>query len=216
MTKIKFCGITRPVDAEVAASLGASHAGVIFAESPRRVTPLRAREIFASAGQLKRVGVFGHANAGEALRAARDAELDVMQLHGSFGPDDLARMRDDFEGELWPVVAIDESHGALPPGWDELVDVADAILLDTRVRGASGGTGRTFDWMAIAPKIRDAGLLVPTVLAGGLTPLNVGAAIAALAPAIVDVSSGVEAAPGIKDAALMRAFADAVRSASIV
>lgn len=218
MTKIKFCGVTRPSDAALASELGASYVGVIFAESRRRVTVEQAAEIFSAAGSAKRVGVFGHAamSAAEISRYARDSQIDVMQLHGSFSPEDIVRMRDDFEGELWAVVPVDETASALPQGWDILADVSDALLLDTSVRGVSGGTGKPFDWLAAAPSIRHAALQLPIVLAGGLNPGNVGDAISALHPTVVDVSSGVESAPGIKAPSLMRAFADAVVSASIV
>ena len=218
MTKIKFCGMTRASDAAVASELGASHVGVIFAESPRRVTIEQAAEVFAAATGARRVGVFGHAGAtpGEIIRHARDLRLDVLQLHGSFIAADIVRLRDDFDGELWPVIPVDENATELPSGSDVLADVSDALLLDTSVRGRSGGTGKTFDWTAAADAVRKASARIPIVLAGGLNAGNVGNAIRALHPAIVDVSSGIECAPGIKDPDLMRAFADAVVSASIV
>lgn len=217
MTKVKFCGVTRPADAALASELGASYVGVILAESRRRVTIERAAQIFSAAGVAKRVGVFGHVmSSGEIVRHARDSQLDVIQLHGSFTPEEIIRMRDDFEGEIWAVVPVDEMLSALPEGWDILADVSDALLLDTRVRGVTGGTGKAFDWRAAAPSIRPASVQLPIVLAGGLNPENVGEAITALHPTVVDVSSGVESAPGIKSPDLMRAFADAVVSASIV
>jgi phosphoribosylanthranilate isomerase len=218
MTRIKFCGMTRPSDAALAAELGASHVGVIFAESSRRVTLEQASEIFAASGAAKRVGVFGHAGTSseEVIRCARDLRLDVLQLHGGFLPEEVARFRDDFDGELWTVVPIDQHETTLAEGWDDLADVSDALLIDTSVRGVSGGTGVPFDWTAAAPSIRRAAAQIPIVLAGGLNAENVGEAIATLRPGTVDVSSGVESAPGIKDPARMRAFADAVGSASIV
>ena len=218
MTKIKFCGVTRASDAVVASDLGASYVGVIFAESQRRVTIAQAAEVFAAASGVRRVGVFGHAGSApeEIIRHARDLRLDVLQLHGSFTTADIARLRDDFDGELWPVIPVDEQATELPSGWAFLADVSDALLLDTSLGGRSGGTGKTFDWTAAADAIRKASAQIPVVLAGGLTAANVGNAIAVLHPSTVDVSSGVESAPGIKDPALMRAFADAVVSASIV
>ena len=218
MTKIKFCGMTRAIDAALASELGASHVGVIFAESPRRVSVEQAAEVFAAAAGVRRVGVFGHAGSApeEIVRRARELRLDVLQLHGSFTTEDLVRLRDDFDGELWPVIPVDENATELPSGWDILADVSDALLLDTSVRGRSGGTGRTFDWTAAADAVRKAAAQIPVILAGGLNSGNVGNAIAVLNPAIVDVSSGIESSPGIKDPALMRAFADAVVSASIV
>lgn len=218
MTKIKFCGMTRARDAALAAELGASHVGVIFAESSRRVTAEQARDVFAASGDLRRVGVFGHAGiaAEEVLGHARDLRLDVLQLHGGFLPDDVMRLRDGFDGELWTVIPVDQHAAGLPDGWDRLADVSDALLIDTSVRGASGGTGTPFDWNASAPSIRRAAAQIPIVLAGGLNPENVVEAIEILRPGMVDVSSGIESAPGMKDPARMRAFADAVLSASIV
>ena len=218
MKKIKFCGVTRASDAVVARDLGAAYVGVIFAESPRRVTIEQAAEVFAAAVGVRRVGVFGHAGSApeEIIRHARELRLDVLQLHGSFTTADIVRLRDDFDGELWPVIPVDEKATELPSGWDILADVSDALLLDTSVRGTSGGTGKTFDWFAAADAVRKASAQIPVGLAGGLNAANVGNAIAVLHPAIVDVSSGVESAPGVKDPGLMRTFADAVVSASIV
>ncbi len=218
MTKIKFCGMMRAQDVALAGELGASHVGVIFAESPRRLTLQQAKEVLQSSGELKRVGVFGHA--GQPLvditLSAREAQLDVLQLHGNFSSDDIVRLRQDFDGDLWAVVPVDSETGDFAEGWERLADVVDALLVDTSVRGNTGGTGRPFDWELSAPVVRHAASLVPIILAGGLQPDNVRAAIDALHPAIVDVSSGVESSTGIKDAALMRAFADAVVSSSIV
>lgn len=216
MTKIKFCGLTRPVDAKQAATLGAAYVGVVFAPGPRQVEPAHAREIFESAPDQHRVGVFRHIETSSLLRAAREADLDVLQLHGHFRPDDLTRIREEFEGELWPVVSIEHGTGNIGSEWKGMVDVADALLLDASVRGVSGGTGRVFDWHAVARVIGELRREIRIVLAGGLTPANVGEGIAAIRPAIVDVSSGIETAPGIKDPSLMTSFAQAVRSASIV
>jgi len=216
MTGIKFCGMTRPEDAALAARLGATHVGVIFAESSRRISPAAANDVFAAAGDLARVGVFGHMEVDEVLAVAREASLDVLQLHTGYVPEERAGLRKDFAGALWQVVPVDASSGNVGAEWSQLAETVDALLLDTRVRGSSGGTGKTFDWRAAAAQLRAVSARTPIVLAGGLTPSNVGEAIGILGPAIVDVSSGVELAPGIKDPALMRAFAQAVRSASIV
>lgn len=216
MTKIKFCGLTREQDASRAAELGASYAGAVFATGARQVTPERAREIFDAAPDISHVGVFGRAGIARLIQAARVADLDVLQLHGSYSRDELIQLRQNFEGELWAVLPIETGSGELPAEWMELADVADALLLDTSVRGVSGGTGRGFDWKVAARALTEAELDVRIVLAGGLTPANVAEGISLIRPAIVDVSSGVELSPGIKDESLMSAFAKAVRSASIV
>lgn len=216
MTRIKFCGVTRTSDAALAGELGASYVGVILAESRRRVTLEQASEVFAAADAVMRVGVVGHVGMkpAEIIRHARDLRLDVLQLHGGFAADEIVRLRDDFDGELWAVVPLDETASALPEGWEVLADVSDALLLDTSVRGINGGTGRRFDWDAAAPSVRQAAVQVPIILAGGLNAENVADAIATLHPLAVDVSSGIESAPGVKDPVLMRAFAHAVVSAS--
>lgn len=216
MTRIKFCGVTRGSDAAQAAALGASHIGVILTESPRRMTPLQARAVFAAAPGPRRVGVFRHLPLSDLLNDASAADLEVLQLHGRFTPDEMALLREGFDGELWSVIPMDGRHPGIPENWLDLADITDALVLDTSVRGMTGGTGATFDWKAAEPFVREAATRTTIVLAGGLTPSNVADAIRTLAPGVVDVSSGVETAPGVKDPALMRAFADAVRAASIV
>ncbi|HEX2721973.1 MAG TPA: phosphoribosylanthranilate isomerase [Gemmatimonadaceae bacterium] len=218
MTKIKFCGITRPGDAMLAAQIGASYAGVIFAESSRRVTPNRAAEIFDASGDVKRVGVFGHRSGAplDLIRTSRDLALDVVQLHGRFTGPEILQIRADLEAELWAVISVDPQLSDIDDGWEMLADIIDALVLDTSVRGATGGTGIAFDWLRVAGIVRRISAMVPVVLAGGLHDHNVGQAIRTLHPAVVDVSSGIESSPGIKSEPLMRAFADAVASASIV
>jgi phosphoribosylanthranilate isomerase len=218
MTKIKFCGMTRSSDVAVARRLGASHVGVIFADSKRRVTADKAREILDAADGMQRVGVFGHAaeSLGQILRIARNADLDVLQLHGNFTHDEIGHLREDFEGHLWAVLPVDTKATILPPEWDLVADLVDALVLDSAVAGRSGGTGKAFDWEAMASSTRHLSSMLPVVVAGGLKPGNVALAIRTLQPAIVDVSSGVESAPGLKDPRMMEAFAEAVASASIV
>lgn len=215
MTRIKFCGLTRAADAAHAESLGASYAGVILAESPRQVSPDEARAVLAAAPGLRGVGVFRHSPAVEILETAAAAGVDILQLHGRFSIDDMTLLREGFDGEIWRVVPVDSANARMPEGWADLVDFPDAIVLDTSVAGASGGTGTPFDWQAVSDAVRDVALRTTLVLAGGLTAQNVALAIRILSPAVVDVSSGVESSPGIKDHARMRSFADAVRSASL-
>ena len=216
MTKIKFCGLCRPEDAAFAEKLGADYGGVILTDSPRKVSTGDARRIFDAAPSLKRVGVVGREATGRILDSAREAELDVLQLHAHLGQDEIGRIRQEFEGSLWTVMAIDSETGKVSPDWPDLADLCDALLLDTSVKGHSGGTGMPFNWAAAAADIREIEREIPVVLAGGLKPGNVAAAIEQLRPWAVDVSSGVEEAPGVKSHELMSAFAKAVRSASIV
>jgi len=206
----------RSEDARLAQVLGADYGGTIFAESARRVTPIEALEIFEAAPNLQRVGVFGRSSVAEVLLAAKTASLDVIQMHRSVSPDELTHFRNEFDGEIWTVVPVDSETGGLPVDWRGMSDLADALLLDTSIHGVSGGTGRTFDWQRAAAAIRTAGSDTRVILAGGLNPANVARAISQASPWAVDVSSGIETAPGRKDHSLMTAFADAVRSASIV
>ena len=205
-----------PDDAEHAATLGATYGGVILTESPRRVDSDRAREVFDSAPSLKRVGVVGNDAIARILHLADEIELNVLQLHGAFSSEDYSQLRQEFEGELWGVVGIDHTTQRIPETWKSVADSVDALLLDTSVRGRSGGTGKVFDWKALQEEVASISREIPIVLAGGLNPDNVALAIATLNPAVVDVSSGVESSPGVKSHDRMTAFARAVSSASIV
>ncbi len=213
MAEVKFCGLTRVEDAREAALLEASFIGAIFASGPRLVTAEQAREVFAGAGSgPRRVGVFGADSPGRTADLAAEAALDVIQLHGDPRAADIADMRARFDGEIW---AVARANGSLLPEWaDELFREADAVLLDAHVAGQLGGTGVALDWGALARSVDDLRCDTPVVLAGGLRPSNVAEAIRLLSPEVVDVSSGVESAPGIKNHASMRAFVDAARLAS--
>ncbi|HKY97705.1 MAG TPA: phosphoribosylanthranilate isomerase [Gemmatimonadaceae bacterium] len=216
MTRIKFCGLTRPEDAAHAESLGAEFGGVILSESPRRVDTSQAVEIFNAAPQLKRVGVVVREPIARLLKNAMTLRLDVIQLHGHLSHDEHASLRDEFDGDIWSVIGVDRDSGALSADWKNTADFADAILLDTSVAGRTGGTGAQFPWERAASLVKEISREIPVVLAGGLNPDNVEAAIGALHPAVVDVSSGVEISPGVKSPERMSAFAMAVASASIV
>jgi phosphoribosylanthranilate isomerase len=209
--EVKFCGLTRSEDAAMAAELGAEYAGVIFAGGPRLVDAVRARAIFAGldGSAVGRVGVFAADPIGTILGIADAAGLDVLQLHDGATMDRLLSLRRGFAGAIWAVIRV---HGSAFDGIDEaLLAAVDAVVLDTAVGGRSGGTGVAFDWTASAPAVRAVAARAPVVLAGGLRPTNVAEAVRRLAPAVVDVSSGVETSPGIKDHGLMRAFAEAAR-----
>jgi phosphoribosylanthranilate isomerase len=205
--EIKFCGLTRPADAALAASLGASYVGAIFASGPRRISPARAAEIFtASGGAVRHVGVFGAERPADVARAARTALLDIVQLHGDPTAEYAARVRAETGLPVWAVVRV--ASGTAEARIAELDQVADSIVLDAFVPGRLGGTGATFDWQGAARWTRPARARL--VVAGGLGAHNVREAIHWLSPDVVDVSSGVESAPGIKDHELMRAFVQAV------
>jgi phosphoribosylanthranilate isomerase len=212
VVEVKFCGVTRPADAGIAVELGARYVGVIFAASPRQVTPERAVEILAPArgSDVAVIGVFDKEAPDDVLATAEAAMLDGVQLHGSPTEDEISVLRERFDGQIWAVRRIG-AHG-LNGAMQRLFEVADGVVLDTLSPRDLGGTGETFDWTAVAATLagvrRDARLIV----AGGLRPENVRHAVDALRPDVVDVSSGVESAPGQKDPARMRAFVAAVRA----
>jgi phosphoribosylanthranilate isomerase len=212
---VKFCGLTRAADAAVAGELGARYAGVIFAGGPRLVAPAAAAELLDAAGAgVRRVGVFGAAPPEAVADHAAQARLDVVQLHADPDAAAVERVRERYAGRVWAVIRV--SGTLVPARAADLFGTADAVVLDAYVPGALGGTGSALDWAALRAGIdavRGGGTLV---LAGGLTAGNVGAAIAALSPDVVDVSSGVEQSPGVKDHSRMRAFASAARAQEFV
>lgn len=203
-TRVKICGITRIDDARVAARLGADAVGVVFAPSPRRVEPADAVEIYAALGPLvNRVGVFVDQPIEFVRAAVRRCGLHVVQMSG--------REPAEYAAQVGAVV-IKAVHVVGPEDVARYASYpADAFLLDAPPdQGRMGGTGRRFTW-------NDAGELpwvrTRVIVAGGLTPENVGAAIEWFRPMAVDVSSGVEASPGIKDPEKIQSFVEAVAAA---
>ena len=206
---IKFCGMTRSEDVREGVALGADFVGVIFAGGPRSLTVERAAEVLSDAGGVRTVGVFGDAEPAEIAAVAEALDLYAVQLHGGATRDTIESLRRSFAGEVWGVLRIEE--GALPPCAEELFEIADGVVLDANVPGQLGGTGVTLPWQALRRQLAPLRGAAKLVLAGGLRAENVATAIQLLRPEIVDVSSGVETAPGIKDRARMRSFRDAVR-----
>ena len=207
LAKVKFCGMTRPQDAALAAEIGASFIGVIFADGPRRISPKQASAVLdaaAKSGGVKRVGVFGTNDPGEIADVSEQVRLDVVQLHADPTTAEVRSIRTRFGGEVWAAIRLSGSH--IPAEAEMLFDTADAIVLDARSEKRLGGTGQALPWSELAVDLaRDRGSSA-VVLAGGLKPDNVASAIRTLAPDVVDVSSGVESSPGIKDPWLMREF----------
>ncbi len=198
---VKFCGITRIEDAREAVRLGAWAIGLNHSEqSPRRCDPGTAVEISA---ELRRateiVGVFVNASLDEVARAAEDEQLSMLQLHGDEGPDFCREAARRTGCKVIKAVGVRS-------GAD--VQAAEAFrtdyhLLDAHRPGVPGGTGETFDWELVSRRSSE----IPLILAGGLRPDNVAEAISVTRPFAVDVASGIEVAPGVKDHALMAAFA---------
>ena len=213
MPAVKFCGLRRAEDAAEAVRLGASYVGVIFAGGPRLVTVEEARAVLAAtrdADHVRRVGVFGAVSPAEIARVVAEVGLDVVQLSADPDAETVDAVRAATGVEVWAAVRCTSEF---PPGAITLFEHADAILLDAKVDGKLGGTGQTLPWENFA-QARSAASTSGRclVLAGGLTPANVAQAIAVLQPDVVDVSSGVETAPGIKDHERMRAFLEATHS----
>ena len=210
---IKFCGLTRSVDAQLAADLGARYAGVIFAGGARNLSVEQAASVFAGLpARVKRVGVFGSQSPEDIASAASMLALDVVQLHENGEPSFVSALRKLTSVEIWSVLRL--SRGLLPENSKVVASVADGVVLDAHVPGLLGGTGVALPWQELAGGL-DALRSTRFILAGGLRPENVGRAISLVAPDVVDVSSGVEAEVGIKDPGRMKAFRDAVSQASI-
>ena len=201
--RVKVCGITSVEDGLMAARLGAHAIGLVFwPTSPRFVELETARAIAAALPPfVARVGVFVDAPRDLLLRTADSVGLDLLQLHGAETAQDLV----DLPRRV--VKALSVAPGFRAEAVDAYLPRTSGILLDSGSAGQPGGTGRPFDWsVAQAVRARVAHL----ILAGGLTAENVGAAIRAVGPDAVDVSTGVESAPGRKDEARLRAFMAAV------
>ena len=204
MTRVKVCGIRRIEDASLAVELGASALGFIFwPSSPRFVEPDRARDIVASLPALVgAVGVFVDQPPDFVAEVARALKLSLVQLQGREAVDEYLSLG----LRVVKAVAVTDrfdpaSVDALPPAVTVLLDAHDPIR--------RGGTGRTIDWAVAATVSRRR----PIILSGGLTAANVGAAIARVQPHMIDVSSGVESAPGQKDPDKLREFFAAVAAA---
>lgn len=201
-TRIKICGITRPEDGLAAAHAGADAIGLVFEpRSPRHVGADRALAVIRALPPfIKIVGLFVNAPAEQVREVMGRVPLDLLQFHGD-EPADFCRIFLRPYLKAIPMregIDVRSTVGSYPD--------AAAILLDTHHAQLAGGTGERFDWSRIP-----ADLGKPLVLAGGLTPDNVGAAVRQVRPYAVDVSSGVEQGKGIKDARKIAAFVEAVR-----
>jgi phosphoribosylanthranilate isomerase len=201
--RIKVCGITRTRDALYASELGVDAIGFVLAESPRRIEPEKAREISLSLPPfVSTVGVVVDMDLASLRETATFCGLDWLQLHGNESPEYCKAL--DFRIIKALRVKDRKSIETMAP----YKDCVQAFLLDTYVKGKKGGTGKTFDW-SLAKGAKEYG---PVILSGGLTPGTVREAIGVARPHGVDVSSGVETAPGIKDHKKMRSFVEEVRT----
>ncbi|MFH1373217.1 MAG: phosphoribosylanthranilate isomerase [bacterium] len=201
MTRIKICGITNLQDAHMAVDLGADALGFVFADSPRKVSPETAREIIAALPPfVDKVGVFVNEDRDTVREIHKFCRLTTLQFHGDEDPDYV-------ESFSIPVIKVFGVDG------DRVLDQIRAcrqpyFLLDAHVDGHAGGTGQTFDW-EIA---RQASSLGQVILSGGLNPDNVVSSLEIVRPYAVDVSSGIESRPGVKDPTKMKQFIQEVRT----
>ncbi|WP_374320096.1 phosphoribosylanthranilate isomerase [Pseudoxanthomonas kaohsiungensis] len=205
-TRIKFCGLTRPGDVRLAGELGVDAVGFVFApDSPRRLTAVEARQLrLALAPMVSVVALFRGNSAAEVREVVRQLRPSVLQFHGDEDDAFCRAFRVPWmkaipmaNGEAWDARTLQQR-------WPH----ADGFLFDSHGAGKGGGTGKAFDWSRIPT-----GLHRPFVLAGGITPDNVFDAIHATLPWAVDVASGIEVSPGIKDGEKMRRFVAEVRRA---
>ena len=212
---IKICANTSLADAQLAAEAGADAVGFVFAPSPRRVTPEQVAEIVPHLpAALEKIGVFVDTAFEEIRATVETAGLTGVQLHFDAPAALAAQLRKRFGAKLriLGVVHFDARAGKRVAAIARDTYI-DALLVDSRSAAAVGGTGVAFDWDAARGLIFDADGPMKFIAAGGLTPENVAEAIATLRPWGVDVVSGVESAPGRKDAAKVRAFIERARAA---
>jgi phosphoribosylanthranilate isomerase len=196
-TRVKICGITRPEDGVMATELGADAIGLVFyPPSPRFVDVETAQRIVAALPPfVATVGLFMNAEPAAVRTIITEVPLTLLQFHGNEQPDDCAGFG------LPYIKAVPMGASADVRDYDKRFTAAVGLLLDSHGDNKMGGTGQGFDWTRIPAERHK-----PLILAGGLHPGNIAAAIRQVRPYAVDVSSGVETAKGIKDAELMRAF----------
>ena len=207
MLRIKICGLANPQDAAAATEFGADALGFNFFSGSKRYVGERCDWIADLAGPAEKIAVLVNPSWEEAKRIAEMPGIDALQLHGNETPEFCRRLKEEgirFEKAL-PVT-----------GPDSLITVPDfftvTVLLDSSRAGEFGGSGRTFPW-DIAGRFIEANPHLRVIVAGGLTPANIAQAVKAIRPFGVDVTTGVEAAPGRKDHGLLRAFIRAARGA---
>ena len=203
---IKICGITRTEDADAAAALGVDAIGLVFyPDSPRAVAPERVTQILANcAGKMQVFALFVDPHRDQVEAALRSGPVTHLQFHGSESPE----FCDSFGMPYMKAFRVRSAKATLAESKNYAS--AQQILLDSYLKNVPGGTGKTFDWAHAAKIVQ--GTAQRVVLAGGLHPYNVVEAVSQVRPFGVDISSGVEAAPGIKDLEKLQQFVEGVRS----
>ena len=209
-TRIKICGLSNSTDITAAVQAGASYVGfVFFPKSPRNLALPDAARLAASVPVgICKVALTVNADDAQLDQLVEAVPLDMLQLHGTESPDRVAKIRDRYGLPVMKAVGVADETDL--PKLEDYLRVADQILVDAKPpAGAAlpGGNGLTFDWRLIAGRRWP----VPWMLAGGLTPQNVREAIHLTGAQQIDVSSGVESAPGVKDVTLIQDFCAAAR-----
>jgi phosphoribosylanthranilate isomerase len=203
MARVKVCGITCLEDAQMAVQSGVDALGFIFAPSPRRISPEKAREIVSAIPPfVKTVGVFVDERPDTVRQMIRFCGLDLVQFHGDESPETCG----DFMPRAIKAFRVRDRSAlqSIRPYQGKI----RAMLLDAFSNERHGGTGQTFDWdIAVTVK----GLRIPVILSGGLAPANIGIAISKVTPFAVDVNSGIEERPGKKDPVLMEKLMKRIR-----
>ncbi len=223
---VKICAHTNLADAQLSVEAGVDALGFVFAKSSRQVTAAQVAGITRALPKtIKKIGVFHARTAEEIIHDVHLAGLNGVQLHFAFDPAVVAKLRAEFGNDLFIVQTLHwvvYGHVERAEKWfrESLQAVAenarqpggvDAVLLDARTEAASGGTGQSFDWKRARAVLDEDAPELKIIVAGGLTPENVREAIAALNPWGVDVASGTEFMPGMKDAKKIAAFVAAAR-----
>ncbi|MBC7906041.1 MAG: phosphoribosylanthranilate isomerase [Rhodospirillaceae bacterium] len=209
MTDVKICGLTDEDSIDVAIEAGAEYLGfVFFAKSPRALTAEHAAELTQFIEGVQKVGLFVDPDDALLNEVVTHVRLDLLQFHGNETPERLAQIRDEYCVPVMKVIPL--ADAADLKAAEPFYDVVDQLLFDAKPPKGSdlpGGNAVSFDWSIL----KGFKCPVPWMLAGGLTPANVAEAIKATGAKAVDVSSGVESAPGVKDADKIRAFVKAAQ-----
>ncbi len=207
--QIKICGLKTPETLAAAIDAGATHIGLnLYAPSPRYVDLAQARALRDQAhGRVKVVLLLVNADPPDTVKAITAVQPDIVQFHGKETPEWLAAVRANSPVGVWKALGLKDAETLAKSA--RFVGSADLLLFDSPAQALPGGTGTRFDWSLLKGH-RHA---LPWGLAGGLNPDNVAEAIAATGAPLVDVSSGVESAPGVKDVDKISAFCQAVRNA---
>jgi len=206
-TQIKICGLSTETTIDAAVEAGATHIGLVhFEKSPRHVALDRAAQLRSHAGdRVKVVLLLVNADPAATGKAIDKVKPDIVQFHGSETPDWLKLVADNTGLEIWKALGVKDKPTLAKSA--RYVGAADRLLFDAPAKALPGGTGTSFDWSLLAGHDHQ----LPWGLAGGLDPDNVAEALKATGAPLVDVSSGVESAPGVKQVDRIAAFCQAVR-----